>query len=396
MRATLVVLALLAGVAHADDRAAAEKYFRAGSRAYSAQNFAAAAINFDEAFKALPMPEIAFSAAQAYRRLYRIDPKPEYVRRAVELYEIYLREVKTGGRVGDAADNLSDLRRELDKLEAAGVKTTAAAPVAAPTRIGVNVSVLDLDSGAAELGTLREIGDATGDALKGLTATLDGAKVEPFALVEVEAKEHVITVAAEGYFPVEKKAMAVAGQSMFVDVELRPKPAKLVVKTEDDARILVDGRAVATAPSAAIDVAAGKHLITILRSGREPFGKEIVASRGKDLALAAPLSKTARRRAVPWVLGGAGVLAAGAITTGVFALSRDGRASDLRDQIDMGDRPPSDADAYDDAVKARDRFVMWTWILGGAAVATAGVGTFLLFFDAPSSDGASVGVAGRF
>ena len=109
-----------AGIAHAEDKAAAERYFRAGAKAYAAQNFAAAATDFDEAYKALPLPEIAFSAAQAYRRLYRVEPKPEYVRRAVELYRAYLDKVKTGGRVGDAADNLAEMERELDKLEASG------------------------------------------------------------------------------------------------------------------------------------------------------------------------------------------------------------------------------------------------------------------------------------
>src|SRR5262245_44195672 len=91
-----VILVLLAGVASADDKATAERYFRAGAKAYAAQNFQAAATNFDEAFKALPMPEIAFSGAQAYRRLYQLEPKPEYVRRAVELYQVYLGAVKTG------------------------------------------------------------------------------------------------------------------------------------------------------------------------------------------------------------------------------------------------------------------------------------------------------------
>src|SRR5262249_12565984 len=92
--------------AHADPRANAEKYFRAGAQAYSAQNFAAAAQDFDEAYKAMPIPEIAFSAAQAYRKLYRVEPKAEYVKRSVELYRAYLEKVKSGGRVGDAADSL--------------------------------------------------------------------------------------------------------------------------------------------------------------------------------------------------------------------------------------------------------------------------------------------------
>ena len=113
-------------------------------------------------------------------------------------------------------------------------------------------------------------------------------------------------------------------------------------------------------------------------------------------ALSAPLHKTARRRAVPWVLGGAGLLAAGAITTGTFALLRDNRASDLRTQIEMGNRPAMDADAYASAVESRDKLVTATWILGAGAVTAGGVGTLLFMFDMPSSDQATIGVAGRF
>jgi hypothetical protein len=387
----VAILLVITGVAHAEDKATAERYFRAGAKAYAAQNFQAAAVNFDEAFKALPMPEIAFSAAQAYRRLYQIDPKPEYVKRAIELYQTYVRDVKTGGRVGDAADNLAEMRRELDKLQAAGVNVSATTAARARTRIGINVSVGD--QAAPELGALREIGDATGESsIKGLTATIDGKPAEPFALVEVEAKEHVVNVTADGYFPVEKKTVAVEGQSTFIDVELKPMPAKVRVDTESGARVLVDGRAA----SAQLELPAGKHLLTVLRRGREPFAKELTVARGEQLAVSAPLQKTARRKAVPWLYGTAGLLAAGAIATGTFAALRDSRASDLRMDIDAGNRPASDADAYASAVDSRDRFKLWTWILGGGAVAAAATGTVMLVFDTPTSDGATIGVAGRF
>ena len=117
-----LVVALVATAAHADPQAEAERYFRAGAKAYAAQNFQAAAADFDEAYKAMALPEIAFSAAQAYRRLYRVDPKPDYVRRSVELYRVYLDKVKTGGRVGDAADSLGEMERELDHLKRSAVR----------------------------------------------------------------------------------------------------------------------------------------------------------------------------------------------------------------------------------------------------------------------------------
>ncbi|MEO8549217.1 MAG: hypothetical protein ABI678_04570, partial [Kofleriaceae bacterium] len=332
--------------------------------------------DFDEAYKAMPIPEIAFSAAQAYRRLYRTEPKPEYVRRSVELYRVYLAQVKTGGRVGDAADSLGEMERELDRMN---LKPTApVTPIVEHTRLGVSVTL----PGASET-TVREIGDATGELVKGLHATLDGKPIEPFALIEVDAREHVVAVSADGYLPAEKKALAITGQAQLIELELRPKPATVAVHTEDGAVVTLDGRA---APGFTLEVPAGKHLLTITHRGREPFGKELVLARGETLALTAPLRPTGRRRAVPWVLGGAGVLAAGAITTGVVALARDSHASDLRTSLGTGNQPARVADDYDHAVASRDHFATATWILGGAAVIAGATGALLYLFDEPSAE----------
>jgi len=389
----LVVIALLVATAHADDKATAERYFRAGAKAYAAQNFAAAVANFDEAYKAMPVPEIAFSAAQAYRRLYRSDPQPQFVRRSVELYRVYLDKVKSGGRIGDAGDSLGEMERELEKLEARGAKTRVAA--VERTRLGVNVTIAD--QAAAEAGALREIGEGTGDALEGVTAMLDGKPVEPFALLDVQPGDHAITVTADGYFSVEKKQRALQGATSLVEVELKPKPAKVTVKTESGARIVVDGR---TSTSSLLELAAGKHVLTIVHSGRRPFGRELEVVRGQELVVAAPLEQTGRRRAVPWVLGGAGVLAIGATTAGILAVVADGRATDLRAEIALGNAPPSTGDAFDSEVRRRDDYKTTALILGGSAIVAGAVGFALYFFDSPSSESiklapvAAPGIAG--
>ncbi|MEO8702529.1 MAG: PEGA domain-containing protein [Kofleriaceae bacterium] len=387
------------GDAKSIDKAAGERYFRAGAKAYAAQNFAAAVANFDEAFKALPMPEIAFSAAQAYRRLYRIDPQPQFVRRSVELYRIYLDKVKTGGRVGDAGDSLGEMERELEKLEAKGAKTRVAS--VEHTRLGVNISIADQGADAV---VLREIGEGIGGGLAGVKATLDGKPVEPYALIEVSAGDHVVTVAADGYFPVEKKQRAVQGASSLVEVELQPMPAKVMVKTEAGARITVDGRA---GTSALLELAAGKHVVAVTRLGREAWGREITVTRGQSLTVTAPLVKTGRRRAVPWVAGGAGVLGFAALATTVGAFVANSKAGDLRDSIDAGNASPGTGDDYDTQVRRRDDLRTSAVVFGGAALVTGAIGFALYYFDRPSAEtiqiapvagptGGGISASGRF
>lgn len=406
MRALALLLILLASTAHAgegDAQKVAARYFRAGAKAYAAQSFAAAAVHFDEAYRALPLPEIAFSAAQAYRRLYRVDPRPSHVGRAVELYRIYLDRVKIGGRVGDAADSLGEMERELERLKARGARLEVAA--FERTRIGVNLSVGGASGGAAEVpGALREIGEGTGDALPAVTLAIDGKPAEPFALVDVAPGEHVIAVTAEGYFPIEKRQRAVQGVTALVELELRPRPAKVSVHTEPGARIVVDGRAM---PPGRLELPAGRHLLSITRRGRAPYARELTVGRGEELAVTARLEQTGRRRAVPWVLAGGGALALGAALSVTAAIVEDGRASDLRAAIRAGDQPASAGDDYGRAIGRRDDARTAALVLGLGAVAAGATAAALYFEGAPaaggvrlapaiSSTGGGVAAFGRF
>ena len=209
-------------------------------------------------------PEIAFSAAQAYRRLYRVDPDPHFVHRAIELYRAYLARVTTGGRVGDAADNLAEMERELDKLKIAGkdiARSRRDARDAERTRLGVGVAISDPAAGDAT--AVREIGDAAGAPIRGLAAMLDGKPLEPFALVDVTAGRAPARGRRRRLLPRREATRVVAGQAQLVEVELRPRPARVAVTTEADAHIAVDGRPVADAPTPPLALAAGKHLVTI-------------------------------------------------------------------------------------------------------------------------------------
>jgi hypothetical protein len=391
MRAALVaVVTLLAAPAHADEpqdpeaRQIAERHFHAGERAYKAQNFGAAAANFEEAYKVLPLPEIAFSAAQAYRRFYRVEPRLEYARRAVELYRAYLDQVKTGGRVGIAADSIGEMQREVDKLVAAGAPAAQAAEVER-TRLGVSPDADDVK----------------------LTTSIDGKPVPPFQMMDVEPGPHVVRVEAEGYRTYEATERVVKGASMVAEVVLQPRPARVAIETEAGARVRVDGRLVGTAPLAAFDLPAGKHLVTLVRSGRVAVSRDIAVARGQEVKLAAPLEKTARRHAVPFVATGAVLLAGFSLSGLAFALLEDSRADAQLKAIRVGDQRPEAADRYDQLITRRNEVLTGTIITGGISLAIGGIAAALYWTDRPSDEdvrvapaigagGAGVTVLGRF
>ena len=357
----LVLLIALTGIAHAEDRAKAERFFRSGEAAFRKQRYAVAADNFEQAYAEAPLPEIAFSAAQAYRRQWFIEPqpKPEIARRAIELYRIYLEKVPSEGRRGDASDGIAEMKRELDKLAPSVVPERL--PVKPPTRVVVSV-VADEKSIDAK-------------------ARLDGKPVELFTPLETTPGEHTAEVEAAGYFPQKKSKQLFDGTNDVIELALQPKPAKLVVR--GNGRVLVDG----IAGAAARDVPAGKHVVTVTARGHEPATREITLARGEERKLDIDLERTAQRRAVPWVLIGGGGAAALCLTSTLVALYYDGRMSDIDDQrLSKG----IDEDRYTDykrITRRRDLFRTSAYVLGGAAIVTAGIAAGMYLFDRPSTEG---------
>ena len=386
----------------AGDRKTAERYFRAGERAYQAQNFGAAAQNFEEAYKALPLADIAFGAAQAYRRHYRVEPKLEYAKRAVELYRVYLDQVKTGGRVGNAADYIGEMQREVDKLAAAGARAKADAN-AERTRLGVSPS---LSNEKRVDGGIREIAELPAPEDIKIVATIDGKPVPPFEMVDVEPGPHVVRVDVAGFVPHESTERVVKGASTVAEIVLTPRPARVTIETERGARVRVDGRGVGTAPLATLDLPAGKHLIGVFRTGREALARDIEVARGQELRFDAPLEKTSRRRAVPFVATAAGGLGVFALSSVVYGIVEHSRANDQLAAIEAGDQRPAAADRYDGLISRRDTAFAASMIGGGAALAVGATAAALYWLDRPSEDaraspaiaasGAGIAITGRF
>ncbi|MDB4960349.1 MAG: hypothetical protein JWP01_348 [Myxococcales bacterium] len=379
--AVAVLLCALIGVAHAD-RKVALKFFRAGEKAYQAQNFEAAAHNFYAAYEALPLPEIAFSAAQAFRRQYRVEAKQEYVQRSVELYKFYLSKVKTGGRVADAADSLGEMERELDKL--GGMKTMAPPPEQ-PTQLGVTVRLI----GVVEDSSMREVSETEmGKPAIAVRTFIDGKPVQPDNMVDVEPADHVVRAEADGFAPIEKKEKMPKGRSELVELELQPLPARVTIATESDASVSIDGRGVGTTPLAELEVPAGRHVLTIVRRGREPVSRELVVERGQVVRIAQPLEATRRRASVKFVAGGAIGFGTLALVAAGAAIVQDGRASDRLEHLRTGNQ--SDDGGYADARDRRDRLVMGTWIFGATAVGLGIAAGVLYYFDTPTGEGLRV------
>ncbi|MBV8758692.1 MAG: PEGA domain-containing protein [Deltaproteobacteria bacterium] len=379
----IAILLVLCAVATADDKREAERYFRAGEKAYQSQNFEAAARNFEEAYKDAPLPEIAFSAAQAYRRQYRVDARPEYCARAVELYKLYLGKVKTGGRVADAADALVEMQHELDRLIKLGLKVSPEI-AAEHTLLGVSPAL----GGVRQPHEMREVDEARGGA-PDIVVTFDGKRVEPYSLNQIEPGVHAIHVEAPGYKPYDLQQNVVQGTTNMIDVALEPKPAHVTFDVEADATITLDGRPLGTTPLVT-DVPAGSHVVTFSHRGREPVVRDIAFDKGQELRLHQPLAMTARRRAVPYVVIGAGSLALLSGASAIAALVEDSRASSLHNQIAGGNALMSVGLAYQDKLMWRDRFVTATWTTGALALATAGVAAWLYYADHPSPEAAHI------
>jgi hypothetical protein len=382
---SLIIVALLAGLAHGDSRSDAEQFFRLGEKAYQTQNYGAAAENFERAYQLVDLPEIGFSAAQAYRRLYRIDNDVNHLVRALELYRNYVKKLPDGRRLGDAADAIAELDQELDRRIKAGASVSAQV-AAEHTQVELNVTFAGARTTAT---TMQEVADTAPAETVAIVATVDGAAVKPFALVNVAPGKHVLRAEAPGYFPREKAEIVAQGSAMIVNLVLDPKPAKISVKTEDGAKILLDGRRV---DGTELSATGGHHLVTILHRGREPVQRELDVANGQTLAVDAPLSFTTRRRVVPWALGatiGASALALAA-TTG--ALLRDHSASNLHDQIEMpGDQPPSVRAEYNNDLVWRDRFTTLALTTGILALALGGTTAVLYYGDNPGPEGVHAG-----
>ncbi len=345
-------------------RDTAKKLFRAGTQAYASGQYMVAAQAYEKAYETLPLAAIAFSTAQAHRLQYFIDKKPGRLKRAVELYRTYLKQVSKGGRRDDAAASLAELEPILQRLEALSSTGIQAVRAAQPiTQLMVNTQI------------------------RGARAFIDGHEGEVPLIRKVKPGAHAIRVVAKGYFPVEKTATAVDGQLIPIEVTLRPVPAQVTITTEAGASVAVDGRPVGTTPfSRPLQIPAGKHFITVTRRGRRAWMRELSLARGQTLTVKAPLTSTTQRKVARWVFAASAATFVAAGVTGFLAFRADGDADDLNKKREASGLTSAELDRYYGARDRRDSRLGTTYVLLGVGGALGVAGLLTYVFDMPRAE----------
>lgn len=342
------------------DLAIAKNLFESGTRAYEAGRYEVAIGVFEAAYKTVARPSIAYALAQAFRLQYFVDRDPAKLKRAIELYRIYLIHPGTTGAATreHAATHLAALER----LEPLKPLVEPQPPPRAPP--------------AAIIVTSR-----TPNA----RVMIDGrGRVDAPAVLETTPGEHTIRVWAEHHDPAETKVVAIDAQTVAVHVDLVPLPAYIQLRAPKGAELILDGLRVGHAPlPRKIEAAPGPHQLAVLSKGTYAFTTELTLEPGQHAELDVEL-KTTTQRYLSLSAGGAGVvLAVLAGGLGLTALSPENAAQAI--EATAAQRSLTEAEVIDHQRFAdqRDARVFRSAALGGAAAAFLITAAALYLFDDP-------------
>jgi len=350
-------------LAQSRDVERAKEYFRAGGAAYAAGDYLAAIQALESAYAITPLPAIAFSLAQAERRQYFASREPARLKRSIELFRLYLDQVKSGGRRADATDALAQLET-LAATEGQGASAGTSAPVRKQTeKTRLMVSCEDPRA----------------------TISLDGGKpVRSPLIAEVTPGKHALTVSAPGFFTETRSASAVAGSLVPVEVRLRERPAMVLVRGQADADLYVDGAfAGRIGAGRHVELVSGPHLLSVAQNGRQVVRVETKLGPGERRAIDAKLEWTGERRAAMALF----VTSAAALGGGMFltalAIREENQAEGILGRKASSNISPADLSDYDDAIRARDQFRTAAVASFAASAGALVTGAVLFAFDKP-------------
>ncbi len=198
-----------------------------------------------------------------------------------------------------------------------------------------------------------DLQDATAieDGLASLTTTLKlvmktpGAKVsidgEPVAdaskPILVNVGEHTVTAKKDDFVDFSSKVSGPGKSSVDVAIELQPlvHEARLVVKASSSDSIAIDGKVVGTGTFSGT-LKSGGHTVKVSAPGRVAYEKEITLRDHENRDMSVTLEDK-KGSLLPWVLVGAGVVAAAGAATGIYFVAKPGR----EDGVPQGSLPPN-------------------------------------------------------
>jgi tetratricopeptide (TPR) repeat protein len=341
----------------ATDVEQAKTFFTAGAQAYDRGDFTGAIQAFERAYQLAPRAAILFSIAQAYRRQYYIDGKPDNLKSAVKNYREYLKQAPDGNRKADASQALAELGPAADRLGEGGGGGT----IAKSTRVSL------------------------GSNAPGAVVSMDGAPPSPAPFIhDVTPGNHTFVVSADGFVTRTESIRIAEGDFAAHEIQLKELPGKLFIDTDGGAQVLVDGRIVGTAPFPSyVEVEPGTRQVAVTHNGFEPVVREVDIARGETKKIDVGLRSTGQRR-ISRVLVGAGV--AGVVTSGVFlaiAGVNQATAKDLRDKRDAVGLSADELSRYESARNDRNTWLGAAVVAAGMGVAIGATGMLLYLFDQP-------------
>jgi hypothetical protein len=157
---------------------------------------------------------------------------------------------------------------------------------------------------------------------QGASVAVDGEAAGTTPLADplaVDLGKHTLTVKKDGFVTSEQPFEVAGGNELAVTVTLAPEVhvARLLVRTEDDATVSIDGQPT-TGGHFDGRLAPGPHAVLVTASGKLPYKADVDLRDGETRSLDVTLDSESHGQVWPWIVGGAAVVAVGAVIGGYF------------------------------------------------------------------------------
>jgi hypothetical protein len=220
----------------------------------------------------------------------------------------------------------------------------------------------------------------------GARVSLDGRPAKPAPLIaEVTAGPHSIRVEAKGFFASDRRVVAIAGALVPLDVELRERPAVVLVEPSVEADLYVDGRFFGRVRNGTrIELTSGSRELAFARDGRSLEKQVLLLGRGETRRLPVELDWTAQRMTAVSLMVVSGVTLVGGVAFTGLAVAREREADELLARLENEPLSPAELSDYEDAREERDRYGAIAVLSFAASAASLVSGVLLYTLDEPN------------